>query len=119
MSSTISLPSALIIVKEETPDATIRATCRLTTGDMCEPMDEDTWRIVETGQVLHRIDPLYQPAQRTHRDLPLVAARAVRLPRSPPNRRSIAPRDYSPAISKRNALSGVPYFTQYTGRPLR
>lgn len=55
-------PLTLVVSKEEHADGTICTKSTLTTGEVCEPIDGDTWRIVETGQVLHRVDPQHQTA---------------------------------------------------------
>ena len=49
----------LIVHREEHPDGTVCTKCTLTdTGEAFEPVDDDTWRSLETGRLVHRIDPL-------------------------------------------------------------
>ena len=47
----------LIIIKEELANGALRYTCRLPDGVECERVDDDTWRIKGTGQVLRNVEP--------------------------------------------------------------
>lgn len=47
----------MIVVKKECSDGKTLVSCQLTTGEECEPVTDDSWRIKATGQVLHRVSP--------------------------------------------------------------